>query len=111
MGADIERLPLFLRGGVLIGERGGEAEHAPSKDELYAHSHFGVRIKWNDAAIPLDRNALVDAERRPITAATNVQNAHVSVDYPNDNTGNTGQSKSFSIMPPYIGVCAWRRIE
>ncbi len=75
MGADIERLPLFLRGGVLIGERGGEAEHAPSKDELYAHSHFGVRIKWNDAAIPLDRNALVDAERRPITAATNVQNA------------------------------------
>ncbi len=96
--------------GFTLGATGGSETHTLQILELAEHAHQGVRIKWNDADIPSNANGLVDGDGRPLRVSTNLYQAHVSVDYPNNFTENTGNSTPFSLMQPYKVVGVWKRI-
>lgn len=96
MGTDDGSLPLFRRGGVLIGERGGEAEHTLTVAEMPQHTHpFPGQMYWGE-------------KFGKGTTSWGMNDTQTSQPF---NLYETGGSQPHNNMPPYIGVCAWRRIE
>ena len=108
MGADDGSIPLFCRGGVLIGERGGEAEHTLTVAEMPKHKH-DVRTTINFAlSTGTEFTGAWTANHFGLLGKGSYD---ATRDYQTLYGDNTGNSQPHNNMPPYIGVCAWRRIE
>lgn len=111
MGADERHVPVLRRGGVIdpltgqkiaIGGSGGEVTHTITIAEMPNHKH-----NFENGMAGFNNNANIFGFPASVDQGTMKQI------YANDSYGitSTGGGQSHNNMPPYVGVCAWRRIE
>lgn len=98
MGTNDGCISVFYRGGLIeIGATGGEETHTLTVEEMPSHHHS---LRYGSIQAGGEESTLwIDYSLKKFTG--------------NDAAAvfNVGGGQAHNNMPPYIGVCAWRRIK
>jgi len=87
------------------GEKGGEATHTLTVNEMPSHLHATAEWGGTVAASTLATSGYFSRPKVNMTAAS------ASADSPYLNTSTAGGSQAHNNMPPYLVVYIWKRVS